>query len=646
MNCNELARQLGVHQCVLGYCGGDEVIPTERWLPLVGHIKDGKIDGTMFEGINILPSPVHVYYRNDLTHREGFDKCAKHVVINATNINEATRQVKEALNLPADYKTKLFFAVFNTHTPAAGSTSRFENWGELDGERMDPHNQDHCMRMMDYLIENQLKNLAEAKLEHVELLGFYMFDEGINLSKMDWYKQLNQRIHDKGYLSIIAPYFKSSGYNRCREAGFDLVSMQSNYFLRPLCFGNSGTPDRIDLNLERIKELGIGMVPECNGTTTDGVTAYKITLKKCLEHNQTDNYHMHYWQKNILDFYDSEEEYCHSAYDDLFKYIHGELKIDDIWMKELENPQGTIDRQAIACTVDGAAMTAEDWLPAVGYVKDGTITDAMYKMVVMQPDLNGVKDGKYNTKAAWDALVAQTFEKLDALDAAVEQVKQALNLENLGIGVVFGVINPTDYDNWGEIDGEAMNTGDPLHCRRMVKYQLDAYRNALSARGYKNVVFNGFRWMDDYIDESKLDWYVPTTDQIIDTRGFSMMVPAYKAPGHLKAYRAGFGMVPMYLNGKTEDELLECVKYNRDKDFGVVVELASLDKGDVDRFKWTLKSCITVGSEKGLHLYEFGNGPRTLCEAAHAADAYARSAYDELYAYLKHELAAEDMIIK
>ena len=120
MNCNELARRLGVHQCVLGYCGGDEVIPTERWLPLVGHIKDGKIDGTMFEGINILPSPVHVYYRDDLIHREGFDKWAKHVVINATNINEATRQVKEALNLPADYKTKLFLPCSTpTHLPPA-----------------------------------------------------------------------------------------------------------------------------------------------------------------------------------------------------------------------------------------------------------------------------------------------------------------------------------------------------------------------------------------------------------------------------------------------------------------------------------------------------------------------------------------------
>ena len=169
MTCSELAQKLGVHQCVLGYCGGGNVITTEDWLPLLGHIKDGKIDGTMFEGVNILPSPVHVYHRNDLNHRKGFDDWAQHALTVASNINEATRQVKEALNLPAEHKTTVFVAVFNTHTPAGGGRNHFADWGELDGVKMDPHNQEHAMMMMDYLIEKHLKGFAEAKLEHVGL---------------------------------------------------------------------------------------------------------------------------------------------------------------------------------------------------------------------------------------------------------------------------------------------------------------------------------------------------------------------------------------------------------------------------------------------------------------------------------------------
>ena len=646
MDCNELARKLGIHQCVLGYCGGGSVITTEQWLPLIGHIKDGKIDGTMFEGVTILPSPVHVYYRNELNHRKGFDDWAEHAVSIAANINEATRQVKEALDLPADHKTKVFVAVFNTYTSIEAGKNHFANWGELDGVKMDPHNQEHCSMMLDYLIEKHLKAFDEAQLEHVELLGFYMFDEGINLSKMDWYRQLNQRIHDKGYLSIIAPYFKSSGYNHCLEAGFDLVSMQSNYFLRPLCYGNSGTPDRIDLNLERGKELGIGIVPEVNGDTTDGFTAYKLTLKKCVEHNNADNYHLHYYHAGILQYYNSEDPYGHSTYDELYAYIHGNLKVEDIWLKEIENPQGTIDRQAIQRCCNGTALTAEEWLPAVGYVKDGKIVDTMYTMAVVQPRKDDVCNGKYTTKASWDALVEDVFANLDTLEAAIEQVKQALNLEKHPIGVVFGVINPKNYDNWGAIDGETMDTNNPIHRRRMIKYQLDAYRAALVAREYKNIEFNGFRWMDDYIDLDELDWYVPTTDQIIDTRGFSMLSLAHKAPGHKMVYRAGFGMVPMQVVGNTEEELNESLRFNKVNDYGAEIRVASLDKADVDLFKKTLKGCIDNGMEKGLHLYLFEKGPRTLREAADATDAYVRSAYDELHAYVKHELLAEDILIK
>ena len=642
MDCNELARKLGIHQCVLGYIDDTTVYSAEQWLPLFGHVKDGKIDGTMFTGCTLMPRPVHVYSRNFVNSRAGFDNWVKHVMVNAININEAVGRVKTALNLPKEYVVKVFPALFNMYTPGKqGEAHRFYNWGEIDGVRMDPEKQEHCLMMMDYLITAYEQAFAAAAFEHITMTGFYMFDEFVNYELMGWYHALNDHIHSKGYYTMIAPYFKSKGYNLCREAKYDLVSMQSNYFLRPLCYGNSGTPDRIDLNIERGQELGIGMVPEINGDTTDGFTAYKITLKKCLEHNQTFNYHLHYSNSGILEYYNSEDPYGHSTYDELYKYIHGELKIEDIWLKEIETPQATIDRQVLRVVCDDKALTKDEWRSSVGYVKDGKITDVMFDFVVIQPPMEEVTDGKYATKTSWETLVKRYFDNLDALEPAVCSVKQLPEKEKHQVGVLFGLINPlSEYVDWGEIDGERMDPNDPIHRRRMVKYLIDACLSTMREKQYKNVRFNGFCWLDDSIDVTQLDWYVRTVDHMIDARGYCMTVPGHKAPGHEKVYRAGFGFVPMQVKGETEEELLESVRYNKSISTGVVARLASPDDAAaVKHFRLTLKSCLKAEMGDHLHLYAVGNGPRTVA-------AIDTALYDELYAYIKHRLTADDMIIE
>ena len=385
------------------------------------------------------------------------------------------------------------------------------------------------------------------------------------------------------------------------------------------------------------------MVPEINGDTQDGFTAYKITLKKCLEHNQTFNYHLHYSNSGILEYYNSTDPYGHSTYDELFKYINGTLKIEDIWLKEIETPQATIDRQVLNVVCDGKPITTEQWTPAVCYEKDGAIVDEMFNFAVFRPTQADIAAGKYTTKESWDALVAQMFESLDALERAVAPLKQLEGKERHSVGVLFPLFNPQNtatacYDNWGEIDGERMDPNDPLHRRRMVIYMIDACL-AVRERGYKNLHFNGFCWMDESIDVSQMDWYVRTVDKMIDARGYCMTVPAFKAPGHEKVYRAGFGFVPMQVEGETEEELLAAVRYNKSISTGVVATLASLeDKAAVDHFRRTLKCCLTAEMGNHLHLYEFGNGPAAVA----AAD---RALYDELYAYLRHTLTVDDIVI-
>ena len=504
-------RAQGVHQCVLGYCGGGKVYTAEEWLPLFGHVKDGKIDGTMFTAATLMPSPVHVYYSNDLNNRVGFDNWVQHVLTNAANINEAVGKVKAALGL-TDYTVKLFPAVFDPSSDFGNAKNHFADWGELNGITMDSRLREHCKMMMQYLVDAYLREFAKAAFEHVELVGFYMFDEGLNLNKMDWYREVTELFHQNGMLAVVAPYFKSNGYDVAKSVGIDLVAMQSNYFPEGrLAELNNGTIDRIDLNLSRITEIGIGITVEMSDAQEVCVTAYKTTIKKCIEYGFTDQFHLHYHNGALLGCIASEDEYIHSAYDDLYAYIHGKQDPDKLWIKQ-PKPQRTIDRQIFKGVLT-KPLTASDWLPMVGYIKDGAVADTMFSMTTIEPPLEAVQRGEYRTKAQWDAWVDTTFAALDALEQAAEKTAQALQKEKCPVGVLFSLFNTRD-GAWGELDGETMNTADLEHRRRMVIYLIKRYRDTLAARGYRHIGFNGFYWTEPLIRKEEIDWYVRVADHI------------------------------------------------------------------------------------------------------------------------------------
>ena len=292
----------------------------------------------------------------------------------------------------------------------------------------------------------------------------------------------------------------------------------------------------------------------------------------------------------------------------------------------------------------------------------------MYERVTIQPSPVHIYHGSFDTKAKWDAWIhEQTFcpgKGLDALEEAVEQVKQALGLEKHGIGVFFTLpppYNPADnphyYDNWGELNGVKMDANNPDHRFEMVKYMIDSYLEALKARNYKNVGFNGFYWFDEFVRADDIEWYVRVTDYIRTKFCFSLISPYYRASGYDLAYRAGFELVSMQsnyfpngtvgiLNCGTEDRLTENAKYVKSNGMGIEMEMDDPSKKDgVTGFKKTMKVCLENGNNEGLCVHYFGNGPLTMIQAAYSEDEYLRSFYDELHGFLKNTLKVEDIRI-
>ena len=607
----------------------------DEWLPLFGHIKDGVIDGTMFEGATIMPSPVHVYYSGELNTREGFDAWIKHAMANAATINEAVGRVKATLGL-TDYTVKLFPAVYDPTAGLVGGANRFSAWGEIDGVKMNPQNEEDGLKILQYLMDGYITAFKQAAFEHVELVGVYWFDEGLDAKRPDWYHKATALFHDRDLMVIMAPYFKSGGYDLARSFGFDTAAMQSNYFPEMrLAELNCGTIDRIDLNLDCIMRLNIGLTMEMSCPVESCVTAYKTTIKKCIEYGYTDRFHLTYFNGSLLGCYESGDEYIHSVYDDLFLYIHGKQDPEKLWIKQPQ-PQRTIDRQILRGFVE-ESMTAADWLPSVAYIKDGMIADTLFPLVSIEPPIAAVQNGELNTKAQWDAWLDTAFSAMDALEEAARQTAAALGKERCPVGLLFTLFN-TREGEWGELDGERMNTTDLDHRRRMVLYLIDAYLSRAAERGYTNIGFNGFFWAEPLIRETELDWYVGVTDYICTTFGFSSAAPAYRAEGHTACYRGGFGLNTMRVDGKTAHELQESIDYIKQNSLGMELGLDDpSNEDDREAYRTALSLCVKQAVHDGLNRHRFAHGAVTVGQLAKEQAPL----YDQLHAYIKHELKAD-----
>ena len=533
--------QFGIRNCVKGYCP-DEVFSAEEWLPAFGYVKDGAIVGTMFEATTIMPSPYWVYFSDHLNTQERQDDWVVHTLKNVDNINEAVGRIKAALGTP-DYRLKVFPSLFDPNQGTNGG--RYRNWGSLDGVTMNIDDPDHAFAMLKYLIDAYEQAFAERQYEHVELTGFYWFHESLG-DRMPWYRRVTDYIRSLGRISMVSPYYKSGRHDRCYEAGFDLVSMQSNYFpLSPIGHLSNGPIERLDNNMQYIKTLGYGLEPEFWDVRQERVTGYKETLKRGVQYGIMQTYHLHFWHKPIVEACQSDEPYLRSVYDDLYKYIHCELNPDEMWIKPVEIPQRTMDVQMLQVSGDLPA-TAQEWLPIIAYRKDGAITDAMVRRLAVSPDPSAWYSEEFSTKAGWDAWTDRVFKSLEALNEAAGLVKEALDEPKCTVDVMFALPScynpdgdPHFYDNWGD----GLNPNDPDDRFAMVKHLIDLYPTRLRGGQYPHLNFFGFRWIEPFVREEDMEWYLRTTDYIRTKNCYSLIEPDNgKENG---CYRAGFELVAL-----------------------------------------------------------------------------------------------------
>lgn len=585
----EKYKKFGIRNCVKGYCPG-QVFTADEWLPVFGYVKGGEIVDTMYEATTIMPNPYWIYHSPHLKDCAGWENWIKNTFANLDNINEAMGRIKKAIGR-ADYRLKVF--------PTVADCRHNGKWGDIDSVKMEADNPDHDFMIVKYLVERYIEEFEKRQYEHVELTGYYWFHESLE-DKIPWYRRVTDYIHSLGLLAMISPFYKADRYQLCYEAGFDLVSMQSNYFpLWTIGYFSCGPIERLDNNMVCVKNLGYGLEPEICSSGQEHITGYKETLKRGAQYGIMQTYNLHYWQKPMMEACYSDDPYIRSCYDDLYKYIHCKLNPDEVWIKPVETPQHTMDVQLLHMHGD-LPTTAEEWLPIIAHRKDGVIDDTMMTRLCLSPDPQALYSVEFSTKAGWDAWTDRVFKSLDALNEAVGQVKEALNDSERTVDVMFALpscynpdSDPHFYDNWGD----GLNPNDPDDRFEMVKHLIDTYPTRLRSGQYPHLKFFGYRWIEPFVRAEQNDWYLRTTDYIRTKFCFSLIEPDDGRENG--CYRAGFEYVVLRFD-ETNAENAVSAKF---RGMGVQRHLSSV--ADLDA---AIASATAAETTNELQTYWFADG--------------------------------------
>ena len=290
----------------------DTFMDAYLFLPCVCAAPSG---GTMYESSNPARASDWIAYVNDL-------------FLDAYNVNaleSAVAEVGKGLGNPG-YKVKVFFTLLFPHDGQ-------KNFGSLDGKTsLDFSDQDDRFAAVEWLMDEEIRLFREGNYEHLELAGFYWFEEFISRNDpndVPLIKRFNGRVHDLGYKSIWIPYYVAEGYDLGYGAGFDVVCMQPN-----LMWMGKDDSKRVPACIDICKRYGMSMEMELdNDAQTVKYNRFLAYLRGGVTSgiNQSINMYYHGSRNDALYYAKtSSDSQARSIYDLTYKYAKGTLTLEEI----------------------------------------------------------------------------------------------------------------------------------------------------------------------------------------------------------------------------------------------------------------------------------------------------------------------------
>lgn len=310
-------------------------LTADKFMSTIAYIEGNVVKDTMFDAAAFTASHnFHYGYgegdsRRPLTKADWENMIYNYEFkkgINADAIEEATAKVKELLKLPDDYKFGLYL---DMRYPVTSVT----DWGYAYGRNLNLSINQDRIDSLKWLVDESIKVFNSKGYKHVELLGFYYYQESASASDKDFLVPVTDYVRSKGLKTIWAPFYSASGWSNWKEYGFDSATMQSNYFPGSPGLPNAGGIGRLSDTAIKTKAYGMGLEIELTGVTKAAVTGFKEYLKNGVISGQMHNVHT-YWLESgpptVKALSESGDAYIRSAYQELYKYIKGALTIDEI----------------------------------------------------------------------------------------------------------------------------------------------------------------------------------------------------------------------------------------------------------------------------------------------------------------------------
>ncbi|MCK3685740.1 DUF4855 domain-containing protein [Maribellus sp. YY47] len=104
-----------------------------------------------------------------------------------------------------------------------------DDWGELDGQKLDFHNQEDRLTAEKWYIDRFLERYNQENYEHLQLDGFYWVDEDVR-GCADILIPLGDYIRSKGFKFYWIPYWTAAGRDEWKKYKFDFAWIQPNHF--------------------------------------------------------------------------------------------------------------------------------------------------------------------------------------------------------------------------------------------------------------------------------------------------------------------------------------------------------------------------------------------------------------------------------
>lgn len=317
----------GVSDLALLYCTSvtwDE----EHMLPYIAYLdQDGKILDTMFDGLLFLPSGGVPSGGQDLTPMGEWLYQLEKDFGEGVNFDAAERltgRVKKELNLPDDYKVKVYTTILYPEKSV-------KDFGDIDGDGVseDFSKMEDRIKAISCFMDMYLERFAAAGYENITLGGFYWFEEDItyqdDVNDSILLSSIAKEADAKGTQIFWIPYYSANGFYNWNSFGFSTACMQPNYVFKQT------TPiSQLYQAAEFIKTLGIGIELELEATSLSQQEFYRRYMRY-LGHGIEAGYmkdciHMYYQGHDV--FYHAcygETEMARNVYDTTYGFIKGTL---------------------------------------------------------------------------------------------------------------------------------------------------------------------------------------------------------------------------------------------------------------------------------------------------------------------------------